>query len=115
MPPKTIKKTPTLTPPLNNIPSISPSPPQRDYIQKDLHGAHQELLDVEEYGDTMRRKNDSTLRIMLHNINRLPLSGNTSKSHKLISTIAYKQIDIALLTEIGLFWKAVDNKEQWYE
>ena len=63
----------------------------------------------------LTRKPDSILRIMLHNINRLPINGKSDKSRKLVSMIAHKQIDIALLTEIGLGWKLLNNTDQWYE
>ena len=32
-----------------------------------------------------------------------------------MATIAHKQIDIAFLTEIGLYWKKVQNNDQWHE
>jgi hypothetical protein len=85
------------------------------HTQTNLHGRHQELEDLEEYGHLMTKKYDNTLRIMLHNINRLPINSKTDKSKKLVSTIANKQIDIALLTEIGLNWKQINNQDKWYE
>jgi hypothetical protein len=87
----------------------------RESTQRDLHGNAQELNDVEAYGDTMRKKSNHTLRIMLHNINRLPIDGRSAKSRKLLSTIATKQIDIALLTEVGLYWKKINSRDRWYE
>jgi hypothetical protein len=63
----------------------------------------------------MTRKSDHTLRIMLHNVNRLPISRSTDKSKKFISTIPNKQIDVALITEVGLYWKLLDGGDQWYE
>ena len=90
-------------------------PPSITLSQRDLQGNNQELSDAEEYGDIMAAKRDNVLRIMLHNINRLPISAKSDKSRQLISTIANKQIDVALLTEIGLCWKLLDNKDQWFE
>jgi hypothetical protein len=69
----------------------------------------------EEFGDVISRKPDRILRIWLQNINRLPALRNSVKSKKLISTIAHKQIDIALMTEVGLCWKLVHNSDQWHE
>lgn len=83
--------------------------------QTDLHGQPQELTDAEEFGDVLRRKSDSTLRVMLHNINRLPSQMQSAKSKKLFSTIANKQIDVALLTEVGLYWRKVPHADQWHE
>ena len=73
------------------------------------------LEDAEEYGDRLNRKPDNILRVMLHNVNRLPISGKSDKSKKLVSMIAHKQIDVALLTEIGLSWTHLDNTDRWYE
>ena len=97
------------------FPTTTMTLPTHDYIQQDLHGSNQVLLDVKEYGDKMQQKKENTFRIMLHNINRLPINGDSTKSYKLISTIANKQIDVALMTEVGLFWKVINNKDRWYE
>ena len=83
--------------------------------QQDIQGKNIDLEDVEEYGNKMQKKSDNILRIQLHNINRLPISGRTGKSRQLVNTIVHKQIDIALLTEIGLYWKKVPNNDQWHE
>jgi hypothetical protein len=69
----------------------------------------------EEYGNQLTRKPDRILRIWLQNINRLPAHQNTIKSKKLVSTIVHKQVDIALMTKIGLYWKMVKQSGQWYE
>jgi hypothetical protein len=84
-------------------------------IQQDLHGHPQELADVEEFGSKMTRKPDQTIRIMLHNINRLPIDSRSTKSKQLITYVANKQIDIALLTGIGLNWKKIHNNYKWFE
>lgn len=84
-------------------------------LQQDLQGQPQELLDGEAFGDLLVKKTDNTLRIMLHNINRLPSQRQTVKSKQLVSMIANRQIDIALLTEIGLYWKLVKTEDQWHE
>ena len=86
-----------------------------NHIQTDLHGNPQENDDGETYGDVMMAKSDGILRIMLHNVNCLPNESKHDKSKKLISTIAHKQIDVALLTEIGLCWSLVDATNKWYE
>jgi hypothetical protein len=84
-------------------------------IQQDLHGHPQELTDVEEFGSRMTRKPDQTIRIMLHNINRLPIDSRSTKSKQLITYVVNKQIDIALLTEIGLNWRKIHNNDKWFE
>lgn len=88
---------------------------QTTTTQINLHSKNIDLQDVEEFGDTMRKKNEKTLRIMFHNINRLTIRKNSAKSKKLISTIANKQIDVALLAEIGLNWKKIQSHDKWYE
>ena len=90
-------------------------PTIRSFSQRSLYGDNQESLDLEEFGDIMQRKSPNTLRIMLHNINRLPIYKNQDKSKKLFSYIANKQIDVALLTEIGLYWKLIHNNDKWHE
>ena len=87
----------------------------KHYNQQDLFGHNQEVQDAEPYGDIMERKPQSTLRIMLHNVNRLPLNAKHDKSKKLFSTIANKQIDIALITEVGINWKKANSNDRWYE
>jgi hypothetical protein len=50
--------------------------------QRDIHGHPQELADVKEFGSQMNRKPDQTIRIMLHNINRLyPLTADRQKAN----------------------------------
>jgi hypothetical protein len=83
--------------------------------QTNLLGQNQDALDVEAFGDNLNKKHDTTIRIMLHNINRLPLDHRTDKSRKLISCIANKQIDVAMITEVGLYWKSIPGKDRWYE
>ena len=95
--------------------STQPQQQTPTHTQTNLQGRNQELEGTEAFGHFMTKKHDNTLRIMLHNINRLPISSKADKSRKLISTIANKQIDIALLTEIGLNWKQINNQDKWYE
>jgi hypothetical protein len=83
--------------------------------QINLYGKNIDLQDVEEYGDIMEKKPPNVLRLLFFNINRLPIKKNTTKSKKLISFIANKQIDIAMLAEIGLYWKNVHPHDKWFE
>jgi hypothetical protein len=83
--------------------------------QINLHGKNIDLQDVEEFGDIMAKKPCHVLRLMFFNINRLPIKKNSTKSKKLISFIANKQIDIAMLAEIGLHWKNVPSHDKWFE
>ena len=89
--------------------------PSTMYFQTDLRGNPQELNDIEEYGDIMKPKPDNILCILFQNVNCLPTDRRATKSRELITTIVQKQIDIALLTEVGLFWRLVDTKDKWYE
>jgi hypothetical protein len=89
--------------------------PTNQTVQRDLHGNNMELDDNEEYGDILKRKADQVLRIMLHNINRLPISSRSSKSRQLVSYIAHTQVEFALLTEIGINWKKIHNNDMWFE
>ena len=99
----------------NNITTHNPPSSSATLSQTDLHGNDIDTLDGEEYGDIMEPKKESTLRLMLHNVNCLSANSQDTKSRKLIQTIAHKQIDVAMLTEIGLYWPLVPTKDKWYE
>jgi hypothetical protein len=82
------------------------------------HGNQQNIHDGEDgeaFGDKLTRKSDNILRLMLHNVNRLPLSRSADKSKKLISSISNKQLDLALITKVGLCWRLVKTNDQWHE
>jgi hypothetical protein len=85
-----------------------PSPTMTQDDQQNIH-------DGEAFGDKLTRKSENILRLMLHNVNRLPSSRLSDKSKKLISSIANKQFDLALITEVGLCWKLVKTNDQWHE
>ena len=99
----------------NNARTHNSNPSAATFSQTDLHGTDIDALDGEEYGDIMEPKKECTLRLMLQNINCLPADSRDTKSRKLIQTIAHKQIDIAMMTEVGLFWRLVPTKDKWYE
>jgi hypothetical protein len=82
--------------------SIALSPPSSEHNQ-------------EEFGDILARKPDRILRIFLQNVNRSPAHRHAVKSKQVISTIVHKQIGIALLTEVGLYWKLIRPEDQWCE
>jgi hypothetical protein len=84
-------------------------------IQQDLHGNPEELTNVEEFDSQMTRKPHQTMRIMLHNIDRLPIDSRLTKSKQIVTYVANKQIDAALLTQIGLNWKKIHNNDRWFE
>jgi hypothetical protein len=80
-----------------------------------LKRRRQEEEDSEEFGDKMKEKEDNVLRIGYQNINRLPIDARASKSRDLIKLIAEKQMDLFLMTEIGLNWRNVGEKDKWFE
>ena len=87
----------------------------KDKQQLDLQGHNQDEHDADAFADVLQRKPENVVRVMLHNISRLPIDRRTTKSRKLVSTLAHTQTDIALLTEIGLNWTLLDNRDRWYE
>jgi hypothetical protein len=52
---------------------------------------------------------------MLHNVSNLPAGRRVTKSRKLISAIAHTQTDAIMMTEMGLPWRKLDNRDRWYE
>ena len=55
------------------------------------------------------------MRIALQNIQLLPESSRHYKSRQLITHIAQAELDILMINEVGLNWKAVSADNQWAE
>ena len=57
--------------------------------QLDLQGHNQDENDADAFADVLQRKPENVVRVMLHNISCLPIDRRTTKSRKLISTLAH--------------------------
>ena len=82
--------------------------------------------DNEEFGDRISRtKANNVVRILLHNINELPLHANptlqetqgsgVNKNHSLCKEITDKHADIALIQEPGVNFSQLPPEDQWSE
>jgi hypothetical protein len=63
----------------------------------------------------MKSKPPNTIRIGLHNIQLLPENSRHYKSRQLIHHIVQAELDLLMLNEVGLNWKAVPADNQWVE
>jgi hypothetical protein len=80
-----------------------------------MRGNTIEKHDLESFGDTMGKKGINTFRIMLQNVNNLPTSSRVNRSCQVIDCIANQELDVFLMTEIGLCWAKVSAYDQWNE
>ena len=74
-----------------------------------------EDIQAEVYGDRQKTKNKSSLRVLLQNIQRLPLSIRDQKHEDIVDWIHRDAGDIAILTEINTYWPKVPAHQQWEE
>jgi hypothetical protein len=70
---------------------------------------------AERYGNHLRTKRKSSLRVRLQNIQRLPLSIHNQKHKDIVDWIQQDHGDIAILTEINTYWPKVPAHQQWEE
>ena len=70
---------------------------------------------AEVYGDRQHTKHPSSLRLLLQNIQRLPLSIRDQKHADIVDWIQRDNGDIAILTEINTYWPKVPAHQQWEE
>ena len=83
--------------------------------QTDIQGNTIEKQDLEAFGDTMGRKEANVFRIMFQNIHNLPLSSHVNRSRQVIDCIATQELDVFLMTEVGLCWSKLSAYDQWHE
>jgi hypothetical protein len=63
----------------------------------------------------MGKKGINTFQIMLQNVNNLPTLSRVNRSRQVIDCIANQELDVFLMTEIGLCWDKVSAYDQWNE
>jgi hypothetical protein len=63
----------------------------------------------------MKSKLPNTIHIGLHNIQPLPENSRHYKSRQLIHHIIQAELDLLMMNEVGLNWKAVPSDNQWVE
>jgi hypothetical protein len=95
----------------NNSPPTSVNMPL--LYQTDICGSNIEKDDLESFGDTMGKKAANVFRIMLQNINNLPISALVNSSRQVIDCIANQELDVFLMTKIGLCWPKVSAYDQF--
>ena len=87
----------------------------RELQQLSLDGENITLNDSEAFADKMKTKQRNTVRIALQNIQLLPENSRHYKSRQLITHIAQAELDVLMMNEVGLNWKAVPADNQWVE
>jgi hypothetical protein len=83
--------------------------------QLSIEGENITLDDAEAFADIMKTKPRHTIRIALQNIQLLPENARHYKSRQLINHIVQAELDVLLMNEVGLNWKAVSADNQWVE
>jgi endonuclease/exonuclease/phosphatase family metal-dependent hydrolase len=63
----------------------------------------------------MKARPPNTICIGLHNIQLLPENSRHYKSRQLIHHIMQAELDLLVMNEVGLNWKAVPASNQWAE
>jgi hypothetical protein len=87
----------------------------KELQQLSLEGNNITLDDAEAFADTMQNKQPNTVRIALQNIQLLPENARHYKSRQLVSHIIQAELDVLMMNEVGLNWKAVAADNQWVE
>jgi len=88
---------------------------QRELQQFSLDGENITLNDAEEFADKMRDKPANTVRLALQNEQLIPANARHYKSRQLINHISQAQLDVLLMNEVGLNWRALSAENQWIE
>jgi hypothetical protein len=103
----------------DTIPSpIKTTPPPTStplLYQTDIQGRSIEKHDLEAFGDLLGKKEANVFRIMLQNVNNLPVSSHVYRSRQLVDCISNQELDVYLMTEVGLCWNKLSAYDQWYE
>jgi hypothetical protein len=88
---------------------------QKELQQLSLDGENITLNDAEAFADKMRAKPANTVRLALHNVQLLPPNARHYKSRQLIQHISQAELDVLLMNEVGLNWRALPAGNQWVE
>ncbi len=74
-----------------------------------------EDVQAEAWGDRQTKKKKYTFRLLLQNIQRLPLSARESKHEDILNWIFTDEADAVILTEVNTYWPNVKPHQQWNE
>ena len=72
--------------------------------QTTLLGENLVKTDVEAFGDKMQAKEDNTFRVVVQNVQCLPVEARTDRSRRVVDTIATTESDVFLMSEVKLYW-----------
>jgi hypothetical protein len=70
---------------------------------------------AEAWGDRQLKKKKHTFRLLLQNIQRLPLSARDPKHEAILNWMFTDEADAVILTEINTYWPNVRPHQQWTE
>ena len=70
---------------------------------------------AEAWRDRQTKKKKYTFRLLLQNIQRLPLSARESKHEDILYWIFADEADAVILTEINAYWPNVKPHQQWHK
>ena len=71
--------------------------------------------DEDVWGDDPTVKHHDVLRIASQNVRGLPNFASGYKNQQINETIKKFDIDVLLLSEINIHWRATDAYNSWYE
>ena len=66
------------------------------------------------WGDSLGPRADSDLRVTLLNVDSLPADRRSDRIGEITEWWRRDEVNIALLTEVGHFWPAVPEEDQWH-
>jgi hypothetical protein len=72
-------------------------------------------VQAEAWGDRQTKKNKYTFRLLLQNIQRLPLSARESKHEDILNWMFTDKADAVILTEVNTYWPNVKPHQHWHE
>jgi hypothetical protein len=100
---------------INHPTNTTTTPPTQIPLlyQTDIQGNAIEKHDLEAFGDLLGKKEANVFRIMLQNINNLPVSSHVYRSQQLVDCIATQELDVFLMTKVGLCWNKASAYDQW--
>jgi hypothetical protein len=83
--------------------------------QTTLFGENLQQADLEEYGDKLRTKKENNFRVVSQNIHTLTESSKSSRSRRVVDTIATTSADVFLMAEVSLYWPKLEAINKWFE
>ena len=83
--------------------------------QRTIYGQNAEERDASKFGDDIKKARRKRLKIMLQNINGLGSEGKSEKSRRVADLHTKYEVDILLMTEVGLNWRKIEPTDFWNE